>query len=949
MALPDLTSRLTAKTDGFEAALNRAAKATEDNSRQIVEANKKAEESFNQLKKAFGGVLTVAAFTALVKGAIDAADHLNDLSKKTGIAVETLGGLGFAAQQSGSSLDAAASGFTKLNKTIAEAAAGNKSAVEAFKAINVSVRDASGNIKSADRVFAEIADRFASYEDGPNKAALAIRLFGKAGADLIPLLDEGGKKLQENVEYYKRYSGVTEDLAARADQFNDTMAKLGLLQGAFGKQLAAELLPTLQTLANLFVESKEKGTAFATIAEVIGDGFRELVVIVAKATYLIEEFGRSIGAVAAKAASLTTLDFSGFSAISDAAEADGIKARKALDQFVDDVRNAKRYANATLTGGTFDQEGSSRVTTGKIEAPALPPATRRGGAGASIDLNKKLLDQQLKQLDQAISQEKDLFKNRESFLQTYYQRDDLSAQDYFAGRQNARDAELASIRDTYAKEIAAVEAYIATVNTRTPQGQGKVIEAQTKIIDITEKLRKVEADATTQGQKDWFALADAVQRYNDKLVGLQAQLDAIAGRSAETAGASFDAANRSLRKQIDANIASSDAATRSAAEQAREQLDALRQQAVVAAELGDVEKRRSVILGDLSNAQERINIAVSSGAKTELAGLVEQSQANAARLASLQQVVEAYERIADVSLDPLDRVKADQARVELEKLAAQTDLIGDKFREIGKSATENFIDKLASGTATLKDAFKGFFADINRDLIKLGSRQIAQSLFAKNGALGGLIGDATDASKQGGNGLRDPLDGDFLGQIARLFGLGGETAGASVGRAGVATAANDAAFATLTATVTASDASLTLLTEAAASAAATLDVLAASSAGDSADELGSLLSIFASAKGNVFAGGNVVPFARGGVVDTPTVFPMRRGYGLVGEAGREAVVPLRATDRPYRDARGNLRIDDGMRGTTIINNVNVHAPQSRDLRSPAQAGRTVARQLASFG
>ena len=52
-------------------------------------------------------------------------------------------------------------------------------------------------------------------------------------------------------------------------------------------------------------------------------------------------------------------------------------------------------------------------------------------------------------------------------------------------------------------------------------------------------------------------------------------------------------------------------------------------------------------------------------------------------------------------------------------------------------------------------------------------------------------------------------------------------------------------------------------------------------------------SIFPSAKGNVFAGGRAVPFANGGVVTGPTLFPMPgRQTGLMGEAGPEAIMPL---------------------------------------------------------
>ncbi|MCK9437301.1 MAG: hypothetical protein M0Q12_08855, partial [Synergistaceae bacterium] len=51
-------------------------------------------------------------------------------------------------------------------------------------------------------------------------------------------------------------------------------------------------------------------------------------------------------------------------------------------------------------------------------------------------------------------------------------------------------------------------------------------------------------------------------------------------------------------------------------------------------------------------------------------------------------------------------------------------------------------------------------------------------------------------------------------------------------------------------------------------------------------------SLFGSAKGNAFQNGNLLPFAKGGIVTRPTVFPMAQGAGLMGEAGAEAIMPL---------------------------------------------------------
>jgi hypothetical protein len=56
----------------------------------------------------------------------------------------------------------------------------------------------------------------------------------------------------------------------------------------------------------------------------------------------------------------------------------------------------------------------------------------------------------------------------------------------------------------------------------------------------------------------------------------------------------------------------------------------------------------------------------------------------------------------------------------------------------------------------------------------------------------------------------------------------------------------------------------------------------------------SIFSLFGFSRGGVFAGGGVIPFANGGVVTRPTLFPMAGGRtGLMGEAGEEAIIPLR--------------------------------------------------------
>jgi hypothetical protein len=67
------------------------------------------------------------------------------------------------------------------------------------------------------------------------------------------------------------------------------------------------------------------------------------------------------------------------------------------------------------------------------------------------------------------------------------------------------------------------------------------------------------------------------------------------------------------------------------------------------------------------------------------------------------------------------------------------------------------------------------------------------------------------------------------------------------------------------------------------------------------------------AMGNAYAKNGIVPFAYGGVVNRPTLFPFAKGIGLMGEAGPEAIMPLR------RGSDGRLGVSSSGGGSTVVN------------------------------
>jgi len=371
MALGSLTVHLGLDAADYTDGLTKA-------EREAQKFSDKVRASAAEAGKLLGAAAAAGAagLVYLVKSSIDAADHLNDLSKQTGIAVGTLGGIGFAAGQAGGNLESVSAAAGKLNKSIAEAIAGNKDAVQAFDALGVSVKDAEGKTKTADRVMIEIANRFQSFADGPEKAALALRLFGKSGADIIPLLNDGGRALQENIDYYQRFAGVTEDTARAADQFNDTLGKLSLVTGAFGRELAAELLPALQAVADEILKVKENGTGMSAVVGGIRTVFETIVVVGANVAFVFQGVGREIGAIAAQLAALARMDFAGFRAISDAVKEDAARARKELDDFERRVMGVSGRDMGQSDPRELARRGRGGTPFGLSSAPSLPEPTK---------------------------------------------------------------------------------------------------------------------------------------------------------------------------------------------------------------------------------------------------------------------------------------------------------------------------------------------------------------------------------------------------------------------------------------------------------------------------------------------------------------------------------------------------------------------------------------------
>lgn len=211
------------------------------------------------------GTAIAAAGTAMyfmTKAGIDAADQLHDMNQKTGIAVETLAGYKLVAEQSGTSLEGVAHGVKNLSKFMV----GHEAEL---RAAGVTARDADGAMR-------QLADIFKAMPDGIEQTNLAMKVFGKSGQDMIPVLNLGGDELGRLIERGKELNPITAEMAKQADQFNDQMTELNMSITAVGISMAKDMLPALNELIGRMAEGMRASGGFAGgIKEIAAAGMSE--------------------------------------------------------------------------------------------------------------------------------------------------------------------------------------------------------------------------------------------------------------------------------------------------------------------------------------------------------------------------------------------------------------------------------------------------------------------------------------------------------------------------------------------------------------------------------------------------------------------------------------------------------------------------------------------------
>lgn len=204
-----------------------------------------AERSAKAMDRAFT-LLGVGSFTALTKQVLQFGDDLNKASIKAGLGGKAISELAYAAKQADVDLGSLSNGLKFMQVNLSKAASGTKESNDTLKALGLTVEKLSN--LSADAQFELIAQKISELVNPADKARAAVELFGKAGADLLPLFEKGAEGIRAAREEAQRVgASLSGDAIKALADADDSVKRLTQSFTGFAAVMISKVAPALSS------------------------------------------------------------------------------------------------------------------------------------------------------------------------------------------------------------------------------------------------------------------------------------------------------------------------------------------------------------------------------------------------------------------------------------------------------------------------------------------------------------------------------------------------------------------------------------------------------------------------------------------------------------------------------------------------------------------------------
>lgn len=244
-----------AQTGGFDRGLDKASKKAKGFGSGIKGAMGAA---LGPAALAAAGIAAVGAALMKVNAAMERLDEVAKKAKSLGISGQALMEFQHAAELAGVSAGGFSTAIQKMQKGVGEAIGGTGLAKDALEMMGIEL-ESFGQL-NADEQFLQLADKIAAIQNPSERAAMATAVFGRAGADMLPMLMQGREAIEGQMNALKGLQGELSDADFQAiEDANDAWTRVGKAFDGIWNQLSVLLAPMFEAFADVLVWCVKKG------------------------------------------------------------------------------------------------------------------------------------------------------------------------------------------------------------------------------------------------------------------------------------------------------------------------------------------------------------------------------------------------------------------------------------------------------------------------------------------------------------------------------------------------------------------------------------------------------------------------------------------------------------------------------------------------------------------
>jgi lambda family phage tail tape measure protein len=496
-----LVVKLAAETAEFREDLGKSARLLEKHADGMRSSLERVAEVAKTTFAIAVGVESVGALKELIAHTLETVAALQDFAEQTGASAVALSGFAPVATISGVAMEQISVGLTKLSKGLAGVDDETKGASQALAYLGIKAKDSGGNLRDPAEVMNEIALKLSDFEDGAGKTAIALELFGKSGATLLPFL----KDLAVNQDLNIR---MTQAEIESAEQASKALGRMKAEHNFVAQTIVTAALPAMEELvgqlkevvlgthnsAEAMVRLRDDGT----LKEWAQDAAVGLAIVIDAMRGLIQMVKSVIGSFEAVWADMELLGtfIAGGKGLNPFSEENQATLKAALEKRNAIVEKANQNYVDLWKMPLLSDAVKSRfdaINKGEAEATggAKPKLNYNSATGALTAGAMAQIESDIKKLQGLTDVESGILKDRQKIIDLYESQGYISFKEASEARLNAQQDFTDKLGDLYGQEETILKRGLATV-AKTTQDKLKL---QDKLSEITLRREKLERDA----------------------------------------------------------------------------------------------------------------------------------------------------------------------------------------------------------------------------------------------------------------------------------------------------------------------------------------------------------------------------------------------------------------------------------------------------------------------